>query len=46
MFKIISDEKQKANIAKAFGEYHQLTCIRFTPRKSENDYITIENSGG
>lgn len=28
------------------NEYHKNTCIRFTPKTNENDYVSIQKNGG
>ncbi|KAH8414068.1 hypothetical protein KR222_004190 [Zaprionus bogoriensis] len=35
--------QELGNIQHAFGEYHSKTCIRFKPRTTETDYISIVN---
>uniref|UniRef100_A0A8D0A7F9 Metalloendopeptidase n=1 Tax=Sander lucioperca TaxID=283035 RepID=A0A8D0A7F9_SANLU len=39
-----SSEKQL--IVNAMQGFHSKTCIRFVPRKNENDYISVENKEG
>ncbi|XP_078136620.1 hatching enzyme 1.2-like [Sander vitreus] len=39
-----SSEKQL--IVNAMQGFHSQTCVRFVPRKNENDYISVENKEG
>lgn len=36
-------QQELGNIQHAFGEYHSRTCIRFKPRTTEKNYISIVN---
>lgn len=40
---VVLDAHQMQMIETAFKEYHRRTCIRFQPRGSERDYISIVN---
>ncbi|XP_076011411.1 high choriolytic enzyme 1-like [Genypterus blacodes] len=39
-----SSERQKIDVA--MQSFHRSTCIRFVPRRSEYDYISVENRDG
>jgi hypothetical protein len=38
-------ESQRRNIAAAFAQYHDRTCVRFKPREYEPDYVFIRRAG-
>ncbi|CAL8235224.1 unnamed protein product [Arctogadus glacialis] len=37
---------ETSRIVNALQSFHQSTCIRFVPRRNQNDHISIENRGG
>jgi hypothetical protein len=41
-----SDAVERSVIAKAIGEYHLRTCIKFRPRTTETDYIHLTKGNG
>ncbi|CAL4067315.1 unnamed protein product [Meganyctiphanes norvegica] len=40
------NDRERAVIVRAFAEFQKRTCIRFTPRKSQGDYIHIKKGDG
>ncbi|XP_075948945.1 high choriolytic enzyme 1-like [Anarhichas minor] len=38
--------RERQSIDRAMKAYHSSTCLRFVPRRNENDYISVENKAG
>ncbi|XP_074547049.1 hatching enzyme 1.2-like [Halichoeres trimaculatus] len=39
-------DSEKASIKKAMETFHKKTCVRFVPRQSQSDYLSIESKMG
>ena len=42
----LTDSTELEKLASAFAEYDAKTCIRFIPRTTERDYVSIRQTGG